>query len=126
MNCGHVDRKGRACVRQFHIGPHVYTRLARLGARKKRSAGAEQAFKDALVERSEGWCEASQALSYEARLEVCGTVILHPGRDPHHVDPKDRARNVHDPERGLWICGRAHDFIHQQQPARARELGLLR
>jgi hypothetical protein len=147
MKCGHVDRKGRACIRQFHIGPHVYKRVAVRGARKARTAAAERDFRQKLVERSEGWCEARTVIDrwcpdsldladpdylalvtraqYELLSRVCGTVILHPGRDPHHVDPKDRARNVHDPERGLWICGQAHDFVHQREPRLARQVGLL-
>lgn len=141
MNCGHIDHKGRACVRSFHLGPHVYTRLSQLGARKKRSAGAEREFKAVMVERCDGWCEARSVIQalrpstvypeelelyrYELMRQVCGTIILHPGRDAHHRWPEDRDYNRHDPERGLYVCAASHAWTHDH-PVRAHEIGLLR
>jgi len=149
MVCPHVHPRKGQCIRAFHMDfLHCYKRVAVRGARKQRSAGAERDFKTDLVERSDGWCEVRtvidrwcpdsldladpdylalvQTAQYELLARVCGTIILHPGVDPHHVDPKDRARGVHDPERGLWICRRAHDFVHHQEPRLARQIGLLR
>lgn len=130
MTCPHVDRRGRRCLRSLHFDPiHTYGRVAVRGRLKARTAVAERAFRQALVERSEGWCEVSTVLrrqnDYGLNQQICGTVILHPGRDPHHRFPEDRRSNRHDPDRGLFVCAASHAWLHDN-PASAHELGLLR
>lgn len=89
--------------------------LRRVGARKARTRGAEAQFKRALQDRSKGWCEVL--------TPACPTG-LHAGSDAHHVCPSDRDRNVHDPDRGLWLCPAAHRWVHAN-PQSARRLGWL-
>lgn len=109
--------------------PKPRRRIRARGKKALRTAGDERAFRSALQHRSMGYCEATERVANLADFRVvhtvCGTGILHAGTDPHHLWPEDRRRGLHDPERGVWLCRRAHEWVHAN-PRRARELGLLR
>lgn len=103
--------------------------ISKVGRRKRASRSDEREMKRQLVERSDGFCEATRRLcdqfGHPTAISVCGTAILHPGTDPHHVWPEDRDRGVHDPSRALLLCRHAHDYAHAN-PAIAKTFGLLR
>lgn len=88
------------------------------GAKARREEPALDAFRAALIERSGGECESPYAVA-------CGTSARHRGDHCHHVEPNDRDRGVHDPDRGLYLCARSHAWAHAH-PVTAAVLGLLR
>jgi hypothetical protein len=88
-------------------------RLSKVGARKLRARPDEAAFRAALQRRSHGFCEVSTPACPPHR---------HEGHDPHHIFTSDRAKGIHDPDRGLWVCRLGHDWIGLH-PALAREQG---
>lgn len=107
------------------------------GAKAERETPALDAFRFAVWERAGGWCEVRtpsspskpfpfyDEISIEDRDRYCGTTHPHRGDNAHHVWPEDRDGGNHDPDRGLWLCFRAHRFTHDN-PAEAKRLGLLR
>lgn len=97
------------------------SRLSRKPGRKaQREAPALAIFRDAVASRY--WCEAGGLLA--DGVPVCSSAA-HRGVEAHHVWPEDRDRGVHDPERGLWLCARAHRWAHDH-PKLASVAGLLR
>lgn len=104
-------------------------RRSRLRQGKGRKAEREQPARDEFAEvletRARGRCETLAFLDSDERLAACGTTSAHEGCDPHHIWPEDRDAGVHDPERGLWLCRRAHRYVHDH-PAWAKPRGLLR
>ncbi len=70
--------------------------------------------------------EAEEAMG----LPVC--VLKHSGEGPtcrgqchrHHVLPRGRGGS-NDASNLIWVCGAHHDWIHNVNPGRARNLGVL-
>ena len=89
--------------------------LRSVGARKRRTMAAEQAFRVALRERSGGRCEVVTPACPQG---------WHLGAHAHHIYPSDRDRGVHDPNRGLFVCADAHSAIHNM-PSWSRARGYL-
>lgn len=75
--------------------------LPKVGAKAKREQAALDAFRASVRERAEGLCEVGW-------WPVC----LRQGNQAHHRAPSDRDRGIHDPERGLWVCGPCHNHAH--------------
>jgi hypothetical protein len=94
------------------------TPIKQRGAKAMREQDALDVFRHELKYRSGGECEVDNPTA-------CGTSQRHRGVHAHHVWPEDRDGGVHDPERGLWVCVRAHDYIHDH-PALSAEFGWLR
>ncbi len=99
-------------------GPNARRPLRRTGAKTRRESQALVRARRFVQERSAGLCEARH-------LGICGPWVQHLGAHAHHVWPEDRDRGVHDPARMRWLCPEAHRWTHAN-PARAKELGLLR
>lgn len=95
------------------------------GAKAEREQPALDAFRDALEQRSRGWCEAADVRDPETGNPICGILYRHTGTDAHHLFPEDRDRGVHDPARGKFICRWSHLWSHDF-PAAAKKVGLLR
>lgn len=95
------------------------------GRKAKREQPEREEFAEVLETRARGRCETLAFLDADGRLAACGTTRAHDGCDPHHIWPEDRDAGVHDPDRGLWLCRRAHRWVHDH-PAWAKTLGLLR
>lgn len=95
--------------------PKEKRRLRPVGARKRRTLAAERRFAEVLFTRSKGRCEVTSPACPPG---------MHVGHHPHHIWPSDRDRNVHDPDRGLWVCHVAHRWIHAN-PVTARSLGWI-
>lgn len=96
--------------------------IRRLGRRALRNQASLEEFRSTVCLRAEGLCEAAGLAGPE------GAVCLsrpHSGSQAHHLWPEDRARNLHDPARGLWCCHQSHRWLHDH-PAEAHALGLLR
>lgn len=91
------------------------TPLRSVGARKLRTQSAERAFREALIARSGGRCEVVTPACPDG---------WHEGAHGHHCWPSDRDRNIHDPNRGLFVCAPAHDYIHRS-PEWSRPRGFL-
>jgi hypothetical protein len=91
------------------------TPLRSRGAVSKRQQDDLDAFRLALHVRSGGFCEAHTPACPPGR---------HEGVHCHHIAPSDRRRGVHDPERGLFCCLKAHHHIHAN-PAESYENGWL-
>jgi ribosomal protein L37AE/L43A len=89
------------------------TPLAKVGAKAKRERSDLDEFRARVRERAESLCEVGW-------WPVCTRV----GTMAHHRCPADRDRGVHDPERGLWVCARCHEHIHQN-PAESYAKGWL-
>jgi hypothetical protein len=96
------------------------------GRKAKRERPALDAFRAELRRRSGGYCEALFMLDGTEIVLGCASPWPHEGHHAHHLFPEDHDRGVHDPERGLFVCAKVHHWIHDVDPARAHELGLLR
>jgi len=75
-------------------------RLAVIGKRKKREAGALATFKKAVLRRSLGRCE------------LCGAAKA---TDAHHICSQARGVGhpmLHDERNGFAVCRPCHDKIH--------------
>lgn len=75
-------------------------RLRQIGPKAERQRDDLKAARDALRTRSRRECEA------DFSDDCTGW-----GTDPHHVWPSDRRRELHDPDRMLWVCRPCHDEI---------------
>lgn len=91
--------------------------LRSYGAKAERERPAIDACRDAVRERSGGYCEVGSA-------DLCGTNLPHLGDAMHHRCPSDRDRGVHIASRCVWLCADAHRAIHAE-PERAYARGLL-
>lgn len=121
------------------------------GAKAERETPALDAFRFAVYERARGFCEVMvisdpqkpfpfyEIINSDDRRMICGIDSPHPGDNAHHVWPEDRDGGIHVPERGLYLCWRAHRWVHDHvgkntllgidgQPVErtAKTLGLLR
>jgi hypothetical protein len=94
--------------------------LRRRGRKAEREAAAWGACRQAVIERSRGWCEAWR-LGYSP---VCLSA-LHGGVHVHHLFPEDRDAGRHDAARCALLCVASHDWAHQN-PRAAAKAGLLR
>jgi hypothetical protein len=99
--------------------------LARFGRKAKREAADLERFRVELRRRSGGWCEAQKLNRPPDYIVPVCIPYRHNGTQAHHVQPEDRDRGKHDPNRGLWICHVAHDWAHAN-PQDAKVVGLLR
>ena len=91
------------------------TPLRSRGRKAHREWDAIAAFRVAIHVRSGGYCEA--------RTPSCKPGP-HEGTDCHHRWPSDRDKGLHDPSRGVLLCGPAHLYVHGN-PSIARMDGLL-
>lgn len=58
--------------------------------------------------------------------KLAGNVACGGRLDPHHVWPTGQGGPRCDPDNIIACCRAHHDWIHQTDPRRARELGLLK
>lgn len=106
--------------------------IAKIGRKAKRERAALDKFRAKVRAHAAGYCEVA-GIDYELTphagatftAPICGTSRSHHGHNAHHVWPEDHDAGRHDERRGLWVCARAHDWIHTN-PWQAGELGLLR
>lgn len=99
-------------------------RPKQIGKKALREQEARIEFARAVARNAGGYCETMHLPVVVATM-ICTVPVVHAGAHAHHVWPEDRDRGVHDPNRGLWLCARAHDWSHTH-PALAWEYGLLR
>lgn len=97
--------------------------LAVRGRKAKREEEALARFRRDLQNRSGGWCEAVERRAVDGD-PVC-SVFAHAGEHAHHVWPEDRDAGIHEADRGLYLCARAHAWAHAH-PWEAALAGLLR
>lgn len=89
-------------------------RINPIGPKAERQRDDIDACRDAIKIRSRRECEA------DFSDDCTGW-----GTDMHHVWPSDRRREVHDPERCLWVCRPCHDEIDGRR-VDAERRGLIR
>lgn len=98
-------------------------RLAAVSPNKSDRKLADEAWSEAVLTRDRYTCQAGpdgQRRFRVADVECRGRV------DPHHVAPKGmNPERRHELGNGICLCRCHHDWVHFQEPARARELGLL-
>lgn len=101
--------------------------LPKLGAKAKREAPTLDAAREALRARSGGQCECARYGTFPGfdYPRPCARRGPHEGTDAHHVWPEDRDAGRHDPDRMVWLCRTAHNWLHAR-PQLGRECGLLR
>jgi len=88
--------------------PHAARARAPVRMKDRPSAvNARRAFSQEVKRRAAGWCEAHTPDCPPGR---------HYGQHAHHVVPRGRGGG-NDPTNGLWVCWRAHDFIHRHPQA---------
>jgi hypothetical protein len=83
--------------------------------RRAENAGPYAEAKAIVAERDGGRCQAA-----EPHFSCSGP--LH----PHHVWPVGAGGPRCDPSNIITLCQRHHRWVHDVDPRRARELGLLR
>lgn len=106
------------------------------GAKAERETPALDAFRFAVWERARGYCEVMvisdpqkpfpdyDAITSDDRRKICGVDKPHRGDCANHAFIADKAANVHDPGRGLWLCWNASRYIHaEMNRATAARLG---
>lgn len=131
------------------VKPIARSRIKRRkGTKAGRETPALDAFRFAVFERANGYCEVMvvgntdrpfpfyDRITRDDRLRICGKDGPHRGDNAHHVWPEDRDEGRHEPERGLWLCFTAHNWVHAHPgellpdgtvtPDSAKALGLLR
>lgn len=90
--------------------------LAQRSAKAAGRADADRAWAEAVWARDRGECQAERLVP---EVECQGR------RDPHHIRPKGVYPELrHDVDNGVTLCRAHHDWVHFQEPARAKELGL--
>lgn len=121
--------------------PKPVTGLRRASTAKRRQpadAAEQRAFRDAVMARAQGRCEACPKLAgagaltgVDERMKAmavkvarrCNGVAVH----AHHKAPKGMGgHGDNSPENGVAMCEASHDFVHRQSPAIGRALDLLR
>ena len=98
------------------------TRLNPVSPRKSDRRHDDQAWSEAVWMRDRGICQAGPTgdpAKMVPEVECGGR------RDPHHIFPKGAHPHLrHDVDNGITLCRRHHDWVHFQNPAEARRLGL--
>lgn len=89
-------------------------RINPVGPKAERQKADLEAARTVLRDRARRECEAD----FSENCTGWGT-------DPHHIWPSDRRKELHDPERMLWVCRLCHNEIDERR-VEAERAGLIR
>lgn len=121
--CPATRPDGSQCVRKCHwFGDHQWPPRAALVPPVVDQVDARRLYPFVVRAAANGRCETAWQLRPTDRW-ICAAGP-HDGHIAHALYPADLAAGIYDPDRAIWICHTAADWI-AAHPADAHQCGLL-